>query len=81
VQLYVNGVLLAERGRFGSRPRGEPRWSHSRLLEQARRLLGDGQIAAEDLVTQTFPLDRAAAAYEALEGPVDGQLCGVLAYE
>ena len=25
VQIYVNGVLLAERGRFGSRPRGEPR--------------------------------------------------------
>lgn len=52
--------------RPGTKPLGTPRWTHARLLAEARGLLATGAIAAEELIGQVMPFDRAAEGYELL---------------
>jgi 2-desacetyl-2-hydroxyethyl bacteriochlorophyllide A dehydrogenase len=66
--------------RPGTHVRAEPRWNHARLLAAARHLLSSGRITAEDLVTATLPIDRAADAYRLVEEGRDDALCAMFDY-
>lgn len=73
-------TLLFSTTRPGTRCRGEPSWTHQRLLEQARRLLEDGDVLAEELISQTIPFKQADSAYRNLANPSVDQLSVALDY-
>ncbi|MCU1486947.1 MAG: putative zinc-binding dehydrogenase [Actinomycetia bacterium] len=50
-------------------PAGHVRWTEGRNLEAVLDLLRSGRVEVDDLVTHSFPIDEAAAAYELLDGP------------
>lgn len=66
-------------GRYDSRyeeqgldyPIGHVRWTENRNMGQYLRLLAEGKVQVAPLISATFPLEQAPAAYEALrqEGP------------
>jgi len=56
-------------------PIGYVRWTERRNMEEFLRLLSDGKISVENLVTKTFPISEAEKAYELVfnpKGPVRG---------
>ena len=49
-------------------PYGYVRWTENRNMEEYLRLVAEGKIHVKSLIDATFPLDRAAEAYQALSG-------------
>ena len=47
-------------------PIGYVRWTENRNMEEYLRLLADGRVSLEGLGQETYPVDEADAAYEAL---------------
>jgi len=48
-------------------PAGQVRWTEGRNFEAVLDLMASGRLAVSDLVTHTFPIGGAAAAYELIE--------------
>jgi predicted dehydrogenase/threonine dehydrogenase-like Zn-dependent dehydrogenase len=61
-------------------PAGQVRWSEGRNFEAVLDLLAAGRLAVRDLVTHTFDIGRAAAAYELIEGRTEPYLAIRLDY-
>lgn len=50
-------------------PIGYVRWTENRNMAQYLRLLAEGKVKVEPLISATMPLDQAPAAYAALQAP------------
>jgi predicted dehydrogenase/threonine dehydrogenase-like Zn-dependent dehydrogenase len=61
-------------------PAGQVRWSEGRNFEAVLDLLAAGRLAVRDLVTHTFDIGQAAAAYQLIEGRAEPYLAIRLDY-
>src|SRR3984957_13639516 len=61
-------------------PAGHVRWSEGRNFEAVLDLLAAGRLAVADLVTHTFDIGQAAAAYQLIEGGAEPHLAIRLDY-
>ena len=61
-------------------PVGQVRWSEGRNFEAVLDLMADGRLAVADLVTHTFDIGRAEAAYRLIEQRSEPYLAIQLAY-
>jgi predicted dehydrogenase/threonine dehydrogenase-like Zn-dependent dehydrogenase len=59
-------------------PLGYVRWTEGRNLEAFVELLGGGRLDVKPLITQRFPIEKAAQAYELITGKTDDPFLGVL---
>ena len=57
------------------------RWTENRNMEEFLRLLADGRVDVDPLITDRFPLERAPEAYRKILSPESGTLAVVLEYE
>jgi predicted dehydrogenase/threonine dehydrogenase-like Zn-dependent dehydrogenase len=61
-------------------PIGYVRWTENRNMAEYLRLVAQRRVQVEPLIGGTFPVERAAAAYEALDAPSDRPLIVLLEY-
>jgi predicted dehydrogenase/threonine dehydrogenase-like Zn-dependent dehydrogenase len=61
-------------------PIGYVRWTENRNMEEYLRLLAEGRVSLEGLGQETYPVDEADAAYEALKSGETKPLLVLLAY-
>ena len=61
-------------------PLGYVRWTENRNMEEYLRLLADGRISLDGLGQETFPVDDAGEAYEALKSSETKPLLVLLSY-
>jgi predicted dehydrogenase/threonine dehydrogenase-like Zn-dependent dehydrogenase len=61
-------------------PLGYVRWTENRNMEEYLRLLAEGRISLEGLGEESFPVDEAGAAYEALKSGETKPLLVLLSY-
>ena len=59
-------------------PIGHVRWTETRNLEAFLRLIADGKLNLQSLVTHRFPMERATEAYELIMGANHEPFLGVL---
>lgn len=59
-------------------PYGYVRWTENRNMRAFLRLLADQQVRVKPLITHTFSLDQAAAAYDLISGKTGQPYLGVL---
>jgi predicted dehydrogenase/threonine dehydrogenase-like Zn-dependent dehydrogenase len=57
------------------------RWTENRNMEEFLRLVGEGSVRLEPLITHRFPLERAPEAYQKILDPASGTLAVLLEYE
>src|SRR5262249_34345071 len=55
-------------------------WTENRNMEEFLRLVSTGQAKVAPLVTHTYPLEQAAAAYQTILNPESGSLAVLLQY-
>jgi predicted dehydrogenase/threonine dehydrogenase-like Zn-dependent dehydrogenase len=75
-------------GRYDSRyeeagldyPAAYVRWTETRNMGEYLRLLAGGRINVHPLISRTYPVDEAAAAYDSLKSPTDRPLMVLLSY-
>ena len=56
------------------------RWTENRNMEEFLRLVGQGQVQLQPLITHQYPLDEAPLAYQTILDPASGSLAVVLRY-
>ena len=56
------------------------RWTENRNMEEFLRLVGAGRVQVRPLVTHTFPMERAAEAYDTIMRPGSNSLAVLLQY-
>jgi predicted dehydrogenase/threonine dehydrogenase-like Zn-dependent dehydrogenase len=56
------------------------RWTENRNMEEFLRLIGNGKVQIQPLVTHVYPLDNAPAAYETIMAPGSSSLAVLLQY-
>ena len=61
-------------------PLGYVRWTENRNMEEYLRLLAEARVSLEDLGQESFPVDDASAAYEALKAGDTKPLLVLLSY-
>jgi threonine dehydrogenase-like Zn-dependent dehydrogenase len=61
-------------------PIGYVRWTENRNMEEYVRLLAEGRVSLDGLGRETFPVDEADAAYEALKSSETKPLLVLLSY-
>ena len=61
-------------------PIGYVRWTENRNMEEYLRLLAEGRVSLEGLGQETFPVDEAETAYEALKSSESKPLLVLLSY-
>ncbi|MGQ9882327.1 MAG: bi-domain-containing oxidoreductase [Armatimonadota bacterium] len=59
-------------------PIGYVRWTERENMREFLRLLAEGKVQVEPLITHHFPIDRAAEAYQMLASSQGGQVLGAL---
>jgi predicted dehydrogenase len=59
-------------------PIGYVRWTERRNMEEFLRLVAQGQVTPSKLTTHRFPIDRAEAAYDVIQGKTEEPFSGVL---
>lgn len=59
-------------------PVGYVRWTERRNMEEFLRLVAQGQVTPSKLTTHRFPIDRAEAAYDVIQGKTEEPFSGVL---
>jgi predicted dehydrogenase/threonine dehydrogenase-like Zn-dependent dehydrogenase len=59
-------------------PIGYVRWTERENMREFLRLLAEGKVQVEPLITHRYPIDRAAEAYNLLASPEGGKVIGAL---
>ena len=67
-EYHRNGITVSASMTVNGVPhRRHPRWDLQRLNVTARRMLADGSVNVEDMLTHVFPLEDARTAYEMIQ--------------
>lgn len=69
-------VAYEQKGR--DYPIGHVRWTETRNMEAFLRLLADGKLNVQPLITHRYPIDRVKSAYDMINGRTGERFLGVL---